>query len=215
MLTISPAGVAELKIDEGLRLVAYRDPGGYFTMGYGHKILPGETFSSSFNITDANNLLAKDLQPAIAAVNSAITTGVTQTQVDSLISLAFNIGANAFKTSELVKMINRRDPPADIYKRWIEHYITSNGISSPGLLARRIREATNFIHNYTNELPSTTTPEIITGRAVVTGRSVINPPLHYTGLDKKKILLISLGVLALFALATMGNKKTGLAEPGL
>ena len=55
---------------------------------------------------EAEALLKSDLKVFENAVNSAVKVGLTQSQFDACISLAYNIGTGAFANSDIVKNIN-------------------------------------------------------------------------------------------------------------
>jgi lysozyme len=156
------AKVSERAIDivkdfEGYSSTPYEDSAGNFTIGYGHLIKPGESFTT-IDKAKAKELLAQDMKEAERAVKSSITKPLTQNQFDSLTSLAYNIGINAFRNSTLVKEINAGNierAPSEMMK-WskvtknIEKTVNGRTISVPtkvineGLLNRRTREAKLF-----------------------------------------------------------------------
>ena len=54
--------IAFIKNNEGLKLHSYDDVAGIPTIGYGHKLLHGETFPDGITEQQAGELLEKDLQ---------------------------------------------------------------------------------------------------------------------------------------------------------
>lgn len=136
---LSQAGIDAIKAREGFSATPYPDHKGY-SIGYGH--LMG-VFDRRESITkeEAELLLLSDVSWAEDAVNAAITAPLTQAQFDALVSLAFNIGARAFKGSTLVKRINAGDAGAvSEFARWN----MASGQVHPGLVARRAAEAEQF-----------------------------------------------------------------------
>lgn len=141
--------------EEGLRLEVYRDSAGYWTVGYGHKIVAGDpyfpnTTRRTITQAEAEQLLERDTAAARAAVEQA--TGSLQlnaNQLAALQSLAFNIGARAFSTSTLVKKLQAGDLAGvqAEFGRWIY----AGG--APVLVGRRAREAALF---GAPDLPTTT-----------------------------------------------------------
>jgi GH24 family phage-related lysozyme (muramidase) len=103
-LKVSRAGVELIKSFEGLRQTAARLPDGRWTLGYGH------TFSAREGATvtqeDADALLRFDLLPIVDAINNLVLTPLNQNQFDSLVSFCFNIGADNFAVSSVLKRIN-------------------------------------------------------------------------------------------------------------
>ncbi len=82
-----PNGQPALKI--------YRDSAGYPTIGYGHKILPGEDLSKGITKAQAEALLRQDVQHAVREVNVGLKAPASQNQFDALVSLAYNTGERA------------------------------------------------------------------------------------------------------------------------
>lgn len=106
-LTTSQAMVDIIKEQEGLSLKACKaiPSEEYWTIGYGHY---GAEVGANQTITEpeAEALLKSDLKVFENAVNSAVKVGLTQSQFDACISLAYNIGTGAFANSDIVKNIN-------------------------------------------------------------------------------------------------------------
>ena len=109
---VSTAGINLICSFEGLRLNAYDDGVGVWTIGFGTTIYPngikvkrGDTCTTE----QAKAYMAHDLKKFESAVNSAVTLPINQNQFDALVSLAYNIGTNAFKNSTLVKKLNTGD----------------------------------------------------------------------------------------------------------
>jgi GH24 family phage-related lysozyme (muramidase) len=145
----SDDGAALLKEVEALSLTPYDDqtekptsvwvPGA--TIGYGHLITQNEwsTYENGFQEADADNLLAHDLAPCVAAVRNAITAPVSQNEFDAMVMLAFNIGVSAFTTSSVCKLINNPNAPspyANLEAAW-KAWDRSQGKVMAGLDNRR------------------------------------------------------------------------------
>jgi lysozyme len=145
----SPDGVDSVKGWEQFRSTAYRDQGGKWTIGYGHLIQPGEEYYQTAIITEeqALLLLQSDLAIAEAAVNDSIIVQLKQLQFDSLVSLAYNIGADAFRHSTLVKKINLQDTQ-EVITTWWKAWRKVNGHDSPGLINRRAAEIEVYFSGY-------------------------------------------------------------------
>ncbi|MFD2250642.1 lysozyme [Pseudochelatococcus lubricantis] len=135
--------VTDLVIDrirqwEGLRLTAYRDAGGVWTIGYGHT---GAEARAGRTITreQAEALLRRDLARFEAAVEKAVGVPLSDNQFGALVSFAFNVGEAAFAGSTLVKLLNGGDynsVPAQL-ARWVH----AGGRRVQGLVNRRAAEA--------------------------------------------------------------------------
>jgi len=104
----SPAGIEAIKRFEGCVLKTYKCAAGKDTIGYGHTgrdVVPGLIWTQK----QADEALARDLSRFEVAVEGAITRPLTQGQFDAMVSLAFNIGTQAFAESTLVRRFNGGD----------------------------------------------------------------------------------------------------------
>ena len=133
MMEFSDNGLAKTKEFEGLRLNAYRDIGGVWTIGYGHtgNVIPGMTITQA----EADDLLRKDVHWAVDCVNRAVTVPVSQNQFDALVDFTFNIGCGAFRNSTLLRRLNAKNyaEAAEEFTRW--KFV--QGVEVAGLLRRR------------------------------------------------------------------------------
>ena len=139
----SPKGIALIKEFEGLRLKAYKCPGGVWTIGYGHTagVKPGMVITES----QAEEFLKEDLLVFEKAVNNQ-NLSINQNQFDALVSLVYNIGIGNFKKSTLLLKV-RIDPGdnsiMDEFLRWVY----SKGRVLPGLQRRRLAEVKLYFSN--------------------------------------------------------------------
>jgi lysozyme len=149
--TISDNGVALVKKFEGLHRVqpdgtisSYRCPAGVWTIGYGST----KGIRSGMKITEeeAEDKLRVDLQVAENAVKQYVSVPLTQGQYDALVSLIFNIGSGNFRSSTLLKKLNKGlyDEVPEQIIRWNKARV--NGVLTPlkGLTRRRAAEAAIF-----------------------------------------------------------------------
>jgi lysozyme len=149
----SNAAIKLIKDSEGLRLVAYRDPVGVWTIGWGHTrdVYPGMFISYEV----ATSLLLKDVQEAERCVNREVKVPINQPMFDSLVSFVFNLGCGNFRSSTLLGLLNQGSymAAADQFPRW-RH---AGGRVLPGLVRRRALEQGMFlselqlVHNFTTE----------------------------------------------------------------
>lgn len=88
------------------------------------------------------SLLKNDLAWVESTLTSVVTAGINQNQYDALCSLAFNIGATAFKNSTLPRLLNRGRfaAAADEFLKW-----RKAGRDPDILLPRRQRERAYFL----------------------------------------------------------------------
>jgi lysozyme len=63
-MQISDQGLALIKSFEGFRQFVYKDTAGFPTIGYGHKLKPGESLPRGVTDAEATDLLRGDLVTA-------------------------------------------------------------------------------------------------------------------------------------------------------
>jgi lysozyme len=139
--TYSDKGLALTKSFEGLRLAAYQDCAGVFTIGYGHTG-PALYKGMAINEADAEVLLRADLAEAVACVNRAVPATISQNQFDAMVDFCFNAGRGNFLQSTLLRKVNLRDfaGAATQFGLWVH----AGGEVVPGLVRRRKAEAEMF-----------------------------------------------------------------------
>lgn len=145
-MTVSPFGVDLICGFEGKRLAAYDDGVGVWTIGFGTTVYPnGMKVKKGDTCTEAQakTYMAHDLKKFEATVNKAVTVQLNQNQFDALVSLAYNIGTNAFSKSTLVKKLNANDirGAADQFDVWVN----AGGKRMQGLVNRRAKEKALFL----------------------------------------------------------------------
>ncbi len=140
------AGLALIKAHEGLRLKAYRDPVGVWTIGYGHtsaagppKVTPGMTISRD----EAEAILRRDLGKFEIAVTGAVKAPLNDNQFAALVSFCFNVGEGALRSSSVLRRVNERNF-AGVPGR-LALWCKANGKVLPGLVRRRKDEGHLFM----------------------------------------------------------------------
>ena len=136
-----------LRAHEGLRLRAYRDPVGIWTIGYGHtgpvhgaKVKAGMAISAD----TAEALLRADAQAVGDAIMAATRQPLTDGQYAALVSFAFNLGWNALRGSTLWRLVQAGDFRAAgaQFGRWVKAGKPPRVL--PGLVTRRAAERAWF-----------------------------------------------------------------------
>jgi lysozyme len=135
-----------IKFEEGLRLEAYRDTSAVWTIGYGHtgpEVHEGQVITEG----EAKELLHKDVQWAIDAVNHMVKVPLGQNQFNALVSFVFNVGTGNFNSSTLLRLLNGNAETPPNYaavpaqlRRWIY-----DQMGNPVLVNRREREVTLWL----------------------------------------------------------------------
>lgn len=136
---------AGLKLTEGfetLRLVAYKDGRGIWTVGWGHT---GPLVHDGVTVTpdQAQAFLTQDVFGAEVAVKSYVTVPLNQNQFDALVDFTFNEGAEHLKTSTLLLRVNAKAfaEAGEEFLRWVY----AAGEIEPGLQTRRAAEKALFL----------------------------------------------------------------------
>lgn len=140
---ISQRGINLIKRFEGFRAQAYKPVPGeqFWTIGYGDygpHVRKGQVITEA----EGERRLRARLLEFERAVDQAVTTHINQNRFDALVSLAYNIGVGAFKTSTVLRMVNQRKfrRAALAFALWVRG---ANG-PLPGLVRRRAAEARLF-----------------------------------------------------------------------
>lgn len=139
-MTVSQKGIDLIKQFEGLRLKAYQDSVGVWTIGYGTIRYPDGTKVKKGDVITqqmAESLLVDDVNRRAAAIGPI---KVSQNQFDAIVSFCYNLGLGAWNKSTLRKKIiqDRNDPTIrDEFMKWVN----AGGKRLPGLVRRRKQEA--------------------------------------------------------------------------
>jgi lysozyme len=135
-MTPSPACYALVRNAEGLRLRAYQDSKGVWTIGVGHthRVYAGMVITSD----QAEAFLELDMGEAVAGVN-LLALPCTQCQFDALVSFTFNEGVGHLESSHLLRDHRLGDFPeaAAEFGKWVY----CDGRVLDGLVKRRAAEA--------------------------------------------------------------------------
>ena len=141
---------------EGFVPRPYNDAAGHATIGFGHLLHRGPVTATdkarwgTISRDRGIALLLQDAREAERAVAEAVRVTLTQEQFDALVSFVFNVGAGAFRSSTLLKKLNRGDEreAADELLRWTR----AGGRVLEGLLRRRRAERALFLLNPLKDL---------------------------------------------------------------
>jgi len=131
---------------EGFSSKPYRCPGGYLTIGYGHKIEPDEGWGE-ISEEEAEAILDQDIKLILGFLKISLQEKfdeLNEDQIAALVSFVFNIGRTAFQESTVRRKFLAGVKPSEVaeeMKRWVY----SNGKLLPGLLERRKAEAELFL----------------------------------------------------------------------
>lgn len=140
-MNIAEPGLSLIREFEQCRLVAYLPTADDVpTIGWGRT--KGVKMGDTCTQAQADAWLAEDVAQFEEAVNQAVTVPLTQNEFDALVSFAYNVGANALRTSTLLKLLNDSDYDGAALQllRWDKQA----GKPLPGLTRRRKAEKALF-----------------------------------------------------------------------
>lgn len=138
------AALGIIKRNEGLRLDAYQDVVGVWTIGYGDTgpaVRPGLRITAEDAEQRLRDRLAREFEPGVQAAIGRVPT--TENQFGAMVSLAYNIGVGAFKYSTVARMhkAGRHQAAADAFAAWNK----AGGKVFAGLTRRRQEEADLYL----------------------------------------------------------------------
>lgn len=141
----SKKGIDFIKKFEGFKGDKYLCSGGHLTIGYGHKFLISDVYST-ISVEEAEVILKQDLAKFEFAVIKYIDVKLTNNQFDSLVSFTFNLGAGALQRSTLRHKVNYGDylGASKEFLKWTY----SSGKRLNGLKQRRIAESRLFLDEF-------------------------------------------------------------------
>ena len=238
--TVSQQGVELIKRFEGLHKVqpdgmvtSYRCPAGKWTIGYGS--VKGVRSGMKITKEEAEELLIKDIKDHEAYVKQYVQVPLTQGQYDALVSFVFNLGGGNFRSSTLLKKLNKGlyDEAPEQFMRWNKARVDGKLTALKGLTRRRAAEAAIFSADA--KLPSdeggAIAPQKVTAAAqkplaksktmagagiagAATALGEIAPQIEalvpYSDSMKTIFLLCALGGIALAAYARFKDHKEGV-----
>lgn len=144
---INQASLNLIKEFEGLRLKAYQDSVGVWTIGYGTTAAAGVGIEPKAGMTitqaQAEHYLQAAVEKFAAQIAPKITRPANPNEFGAMVSLAYNIGPGAFAKSSVLKRFNAGDTAgaAEAFKMWNK----AGGKVLAGLVRRREAEAKLFL----------------------------------------------------------------------
>lgn len=143
-MIITDLGIEFIKDWERFRPKAYKDQAGIWTIGYGTiRYLDGIKVKPSDIITleSATRYLEIECVGICKKLTDWINFELESYEFDSLVSMSYNIGTQGFKTSTLLRELNKdRKIKEDYFTRWNKVTIDGKLVPSRGLTRRRRTE---------------------------------------------------------------------------
>lgn len=137
--------VLEIARSEGCRLRAYLCSAGVPTIGWGHT--EGVTLGMTISAATADQWFVDDLKAFTSKVARLCRVIPSEHQLGAMVSLAFNIGIEGFRTSTVLRKHNLGDTmsAARAFGLWNKVTKGKKKVVEPGLTARRAREAAYYL----------------------------------------------------------------------
>lgn len=137
----SQRGLSLIKSFEGLRLQAYQDAVGVWTIGYG--TTRGVNAGMKISKEQAERMLLNGVQRFEPEIERLVAVPLSQNQWDALVSFTYNLGSANLESSTLRRLLNSGDyaAAADQFPRWNK----AGGKVLPGLVRRRAAERDLFL----------------------------------------------------------------------
>jgi len=114
------------------------------TIGYGHVILPGESFTTLTQV-EAFALLKSDLVGYVTSTNNEFGVILNQNKFDALVSFCFNTGKNVWSLANLTDDV-KAGASNEILKTDFTNWSSCNHVVLQGLLNRRLDEWEMFVY---------------------------------------------------------------------
>lgn len=144
-LQVSRNAIELIKRFEGFRAGSAQLPDGRWIIGYGHTKTARE--GVEIGEADAEALLLYDLIGVSHTINELVFTPLNQNQFDALAAFTFNVGAENFKASSVLKRVNEGAliPAAYALEQWRRADFEGERIVVDALVRRRAAEKTLFL----------------------------------------------------------------------
>jgi len=137
-MQMSALGQELIRRSEGFRSGTYLDVAGIATIGYGHRLLPRESYPDGIGEAQAEELLAGDVRESEQAVERLVRVALTQGQFDALTDFCFNLGSGRLASSTLLKALN--DGQYQAAREQLLRWDLAGGEVCAGLKTRREAE---------------------------------------------------------------------------
>ena len=167
-MKISQKGIDFIKSHEALRLKAYQDSKGVWTIGWGHtkNVHPGDVITRE----QAEQFIRDDFAWVERTLNADLVAGrdkplVTQNEYDALCSLVFNIGSQAYLDSTVRRKIKQGDKMAAAHAFGL--WVYSNHKFIQGLANRRADEVRLFLQSGQADIAALLLGAMMAGAAVL------------------------------------------------
>lgn len=254
----SATGRALIAAFESEKLHGYLDAVNVPTIGYGHtemaggliNYLDGTTTSkvvigAKITKDEADRLLDVDLRKFEVPLLRALRRKPSQDQFDAMVSLAFNIGSEAFKRSSVVRKFNAGDDDgaANAFLMWnkaggkVLKGLTRRREAERALFLGRVAEASKFtgkpLPRYGDRIETPepahearALPDVVQGKPATQSTTILaqagtiattvgTTAAAFSGVDWKTILAVGAVLTIGFALYTISERMRHSREDGI
>jgi lysozyme len=143
--SMSNAGVAFVAAFEGFRPMAYRDPVGILTQGFGEtQELTAKPWTRAYALARLRRRLNHDYLAPVLELAKAIGLDLTQRQADALASLVYNLGPGILTPGKTMGAALRSKNHRTIADAFLV-YDKAGGRTLPGLTRRRRAERALYL----------------------------------------------------------------------
>lgn len=132
----SPTGYMLVRTEEALTLTVKSDTGGKQEIGYGHDLLPGESYPNGITEDFAENLLCEDITKCEAVLNAIVPASCSQNQFDALIDFTYECGITALRQ---LLAHGWFQVPQQLPK-WVHAHVNGQIVELAGMVSRREKE---------------------------------------------------------------------------
>jgi lysozyme len=157
--TPSSDAINLIKQYEGLRLTAYQDSVGIWTIGYGTTTINGVAVYEGQTITQAqaDEYLLEHMQSNVSPIiNTKVKAPITQSMYDALCCFTYNLGSGNLSKSTLLKELNTTKY-LDTATSFLD-YNKAGGVVLAGLTKRRSAEKDLFLKDGIPSISGDLTP---------------------------------------------------------
>lgn len=171
--TVSPLGIAQIKVHEGFRETAAALPEGGFVVGYGHAC--AEAPAAPLTKAEAGALLEADLEPVADAVSICAQRPLSPTQLDALVSFAFSIGVDAYERSAVARRVRAGDfaAAACAMEAWRKTAVGGKSVVCEALVRRRAAEKAMMLSEGAGAPSAWLKPELDHAASILGAPSVV------------------------------------------
>lgn len=204
-------GVVEIAHSENLRLRAYRDIAGVWTIGWGET--GGVRENDVWTKEQADAQLCKRLTEFADAVERRLTEPATPYQFAAMVSLAYNIGADGFARSSVLRAHNAGNTlaAARAFGLWNKARVDGVLREVRGLTARRARESALYLASAPETRPPLdAVPEDMAGAMVEMPDAAPESRLPSSPIAQSGLASILTGVIA--AASAVSDDIRAIAE---